>query len=137
MAINYQLYKMKRTGSAFDGKIYARAKYNEMYDLNKLAQHMAAHNTNFSRGQILAVLTDMVACTRELCLQSKKVKIENLGIFYPSLTSLPAEDTKKFNARLHIRAAHIRFLPSGENATKLYRKEATLREAGNYEIGLE
>ena len=49
MAINYQLYKMKRTGSAFDGKIYARAKYNEMYDLNKLAQHMAAHNTNFSR----------------------------------------------------------------------------------------
>ena len=40
MAIQYKLYKAKRNDK-FNGKIYARATYNEMFDLKMLAQHMA------------------------------------------------------------------------------------------------
>ena len=135
MAIQYKLYKAKRNDK-FNGKIYARATYNEMFDLKMLAQHMANHDTNFSRGQILGVLTDMVTCTQELCLQGKKVKLDNLGIFYVALESRPADSVKEFNVKEHIQAVHIRFLPSGESATKVYEGQALLREKDEHERGL-
>ena len=135
MAIPVRIYQSNRKGET-NGKYYARAYYREMFDLPKLAQHMADHNTNFSRGQILAILTDMVGCIKELCLEGKKVKLDNLGIFYVALESRPADSVKEFNVKEHIQAVHIRFLPSGESATKVYEGQALLREKDEHERGL-
>ena len=63
------------------GKLYARVNYKESMDISDMAQHMAEHNTAFSEGLILGVLTDFVKCVREQVLNGNTVKIDNLAIF--------------------------------------------------------
>lgn len=110
--INYKKYQSTRQG-ATNGKWYGKAVTRDKYTLEDLAAHMASHNSSFSKGQILAILTDMTSCVKELCLESKKVKIDNLGIFYPSLTSEGVEIEKDFTAA-NIKGVRIRCLSSGD-----------------------
>ena len=49
--------------------------------ISDMAHHMAEHNTAFSEGLILGVLTDFVRCVREQVLNGNTVKIANLAIF--------------------------------------------------------
>ena len=59
-----------------------------------------------------------------------------MGFFYVALESRPADSVKEFNVKEHIQAVHIRFLPSGESATKVYEGQALLREKDEHERGL-
>ena len=63
------------------GKLYARVNYKESMSVSDMARHMAEHNTVFSEGSILGVLTDFVKCVREQVLNGNTVKIDNLAIF--------------------------------------------------------
>jgi len=62
------------------GKLYARVSYKQSMGIKEMAHHMAQHNTAFSEGLIVGVLTDFVRCTREMILQGNTVKIDNLAI---------------------------------------------------------
>ena len=83
--IELNVYKNTDSTSAQYGKAYARVDYKEMFDVPKLAKHMAEHNTPFSEGTIRGILTDMVKCIRHLTLDGNCVKIENLAIFKASV----------------------------------------------------
>ena len=63
------------------GKLYARVSYKQNMSVQDMARHMAEHNTLFSEGSILGVLTDFVKCVREQVLNGNTVKIDNLAIF--------------------------------------------------------
>ena len=63
------------------GKLYARVSYKQSMDIHDMAHHMAEHNTAFSEGLIVGVLTDFVKCTREMVLSGNTVKVGNLAIF--------------------------------------------------------
>ena len=63
------------------GKLYARVSYKQTMDLHDMAAHMAEHNTAFSEGLIVGVLTDFVKCVREMVLNGNTVKVGNLAIF--------------------------------------------------------
>ena len=63
------------------GKLYARVSYKQTLNIQDMARHMAEHNTAFSEGSILGVLTDFVKCVREQVLNGNTVKIDNLAIF--------------------------------------------------------
>ena len=79
-----ELYLSKVTESSETeqaGKLYARVSYKQAMTIQDLARHMAEHNTVFSEGSILGVLTDFVKCVREMVLMGNTVKIENLAIF--------------------------------------------------------
>ena len=67
------------------GKYYPRVEYKETVTMAKLAKHMHQHNTVYSKGVITGVLTDMVDCIKELCLDGHVVKIDNLGLFKTSV----------------------------------------------------
>ena len=82
--LHYKLYQNKSKGNKAYGKWFARAMVNQTIDLEQLAEHMANHNTPYSKGAILGVLTDMVNCIRELVLDGNAVKIPNLAIFSSS-----------------------------------------------------
>ena len=62
------------------GKFFAYPVITQTYDIDQLVDHMASHNTPFSRGAIKGMITDMVACIRELVLQGIAVKIADLAI---------------------------------------------------------
>ena len=63
------------------GKYYARVSYKQTMGVPEMAKHMSEHNTLFSEGSILGVLTDFVKCVREMVLNGNTVKIDNLAIF--------------------------------------------------------
>ena len=66
-----ELYLSKVTESSESeqaGKLYARVSYKQTMDLHDMAEHMAEHNTAFSEGLIVGVLTDFVKCVREMVL---------------------------------------------------------------------
>ena len=69
------------------GKMYARVSYKQAMDLHDMAQHMAEHNTAFSEGLIVGVLTDFVKCVREMVLNGNTVKVGNLAIFKATVES--------------------------------------------------
>ncbi len=59
-----ELYLSKVTESSETeqaGKLYARVSYKQAMTIQDLARHMAEHNTVFSEGSILGVLTDFLA----------------------------------------------------------------------------
>ena len=92
--LHYKLYQNKSKGNKAYGMWFARAMVTQTIDLEQLAEHMANHNTPYSKGAILGVLTDMVNCIRELVLDGNAVKIPNLAIFSAGLTT-KAERTRK------------------------------------------
>ena len=69
------------------GKMYARVRYKQTMDLHDMAHHMAEHNTAFSEGLIVGVLTDFVKCVREMVLNGNTVKVGNLAIFKATVES--------------------------------------------------
>ena len=85
-----ELYLSKVTESSETetaGKMYARVSYKQAMDLHDMAHHMAEHNTAFSEGLIVGVLTDFVKCTREMVLNGNTVKVGNLAIFKATVES--------------------------------------------------
>lgn len=81
MAVKAYISQNKITTSRAYGKYYAFADNETPMTLDELADHMAHHNTPFSKGTITGILKDMVNCIRELNLNGQPVKIDNLAIF--------------------------------------------------------
>lgn len=107
------------------GKYYLRPIYDETVDLNGLAAHMASHNTPFTKGQLVAVLTDIVGCIKELCLDSKSVKIAGLGIFQARIRTKGAKTLKEFSLRENMLNLFISC--RGVDDFRSYRLEAMMR----------
>ena len=79
--IELYLSKVKESSETeLAGKYYARVSYKQTLSIADMARHMAEHNTMFSEGSILGVLTDFVKCVREMVLNGNTVKIDNLAI---------------------------------------------------------
>lgn len=96
--MRYTIHQSK-VNNGTKGKFYLRPVYDETVGLDELAEHMASHNSPFSKGQQLAILTDIVGCIKELCLDSKSVKIAGLGIFQARIRTKGAKTLKEFNLR--------------------------------------
>ena len=73
--IKYILKKNNVEGSHSFGKWYAFPVKESTVDIDKLAEHMAAHNTPYSAGAIKGIITDMVSCIKELLLEGRSVKL--------------------------------------------------------------
>lgn len=89
--IRYKIYQNQQKKGVNAGKWFARAVSDETFDLAKLAEHMSKHNSPYSSGVIKGVLTDMVDCIKELLLDGKSVKIDDLAIFGVGIRSKAAE----------------------------------------------
>ena len=65
------------------------------------------------------------SCLIEQLLNSRKVKIDGLGIFYLTAECAKggAESAEKFNVQKNIEALHIRFLPDKEQETNISSRQ--------------
>ena len=77
-------------------KAYAFLQLTGIVSLIELARHMTEHNTVYSRGTIVGVLTEMSVCMRELILQGYKIDLDGLGTFAPSISSQGAKSKDEF-----------------------------------------
>ena len=110
--LELNLYKNNDSTSAQYGKAYARVDQKETYTIDSLAEHMADHNTPFSKGTIQGILTDMVGCIRELALNGNTVKIDNLAIFMCSVESNPMSRYAVARAAIGAKTARVNGQPT-------------------------
>ena len=68
-------------------KAYARLQLNGVLDINDLAAHIHQHNSVYSKGVIVGVLTDMCSCIKEAITEGNAIELGELGRFTPSIAS--------------------------------------------------
>ena len=91
-------------------KAYANLQLTGVVDINELAEHITEHNSVFSKGTIVGILTELSVCMRELILQGYKVDLGDIGTFAPGISSEGAESLEKFSST-NIKEMSINFNP--------------------------
>ena len=101
------------------GKWFPRVVSDETIGLEELAAHMASHNTPYSKGAILGMLTDAAACTKEMHLLGKNVKYADIAIIYLGLKVKGGAPTKEnYNVAKYILGLKLRARATGELKTE-------------------
>ena len=112
------------------GKYYAYPVITQTVGIDGLAEHMASHNTPFSKGAIKGMITDMVSCIKELTLQGIAVKIDDLAIFSIGIRNKEgAASEKEFTIAKNIDGFRLRARGTGEFSAKTINLDATLKKA--------
>ena len=140
--VRYILQQIKIASSKAYGKWYAKNVVEETIDLDGLSEHMSHHNSPYSKGVIKGLLTDMSQCIKELLLQGKNVKIDDLAIFSLGIKNkLAAATEEDFTVSKNIEGVKLKARATGELMSKSLNLDATLKKAtfvnGNSSTGSE
>ncbi len=119
-------------------KAHARVQTNTHYSLHELADHIAKHNSKYTRGDIYAVLEAVARHVKELVLMGNKVSLGDLGAFYPTINSSGADSLANFGPE-NIRSLRVKWDPpkefedlkeeaTFERVTKLATRRQLLRD---------
>ena len=128
--IRYKKYQNKNEKNVTTfNKWYARAVCEETVDIAALAEHMSTHNTPFSTGAIHGMLKDMGNCIKELLMDGKNVKIDDLGIFSVGIRSKGAVTPG------NITGVRLRARATGNLSSASLKLTAKLREYTEYSNG--
>jgi predicted histone-like DNA-binding protein len=128
--IKYKKYQNKNEKSTAYGKWYGRA-VHELMEFDDFIEHMASHHCVFSEGTIRGVLIEMEVCLRELLLEGKAVRLDDLGIFAIGLTTQGEAKAEDFTAQSVKGVGMNLFLGKRFRARNLF-KEAKFREVDKY-----
>ena len=123
--IFYLLKQNKVTSSKIYGKWFAQGKTIETLNTRKLANHISEHGSIYTPDVVFGVLEKFRSCLLEMLLESKRVKIDGLGIFFTTLENEKGGAAKKedFNPQKNLKALHIRFLPDQTTETNISSRE--------------
>lgn len=133
--ITYRKVQIVGENHPCNGLWYARPVINETLDIEALARHMSKHNTPFSPGVIKGVLAEMVECIKELILDGKNVKLDDLAIFSVGIVSdHGATSAQEFKVAEHIKGLKLRARATGELSNAQINLVAQLREAMPYSV---
>jgi predicted histone-like DNA-binding protein len=129
--IRYILYQIKNAKSPVVGRWFAKPVITDTVDLSGLAKHMASHNSPYSSGVIKGLLTDMVNCIKELMLEGKNVKLDDLGIFSLGIKNRKggAESEDDFTVAENITGVKYRARSTGELMPKNLNLVARMKKA--------
>ncbi len=127
--IKYVLKQIKNPESKVNNKWFAYPVKEEIIDVEKLADHMAAHNSPYTSGVLKGILTDMVTCIKELILDGKSVKIPDLAIFSVGIKNAPggAASEEDFTVQENVKSVRLLARSTGSLSSK--KLEATLKRA--------
>lgn len=126
MALKVNLYKNNNTTSQYYGKVYARVENEEPMGLTALAQHMHDHNSPYETGLIIGILTNMVKCIRELALEGKPVKLDNLAIIKCQVKSKGADSYKDYDLGTHVQTIRLAAIATGDFSRTELNKQGRL-----------
>ena len=127
MPVNIKLNQNEAMSSAY-GKYYLEVATSEVLSTEGLVNHITHHNCAVGTEAIAAVIKKLGECVPELVAQGQPVKIDGLGIFYPT-----AENKKngllksqlldsKVNPLDVLAGVHLRFRPQSDDLNDLTSK---------------
>lgn len=132
--LRFKKYQNNNSASQAFGKWFGRA-VHELVEFDEFVNHMANHHCVFSEGTIRGVLIEMEICLRELLLEGKAVRFDELGIFRIGLKTRGAVRKDDFTAN-NIDGVRLNLHPGKRfRAADLY-KDAKIREADIYTAGV-
>ena len=94
-------------------KAYASLQYQGTVVVDQLAAHICEHNSVYSEGTVVGVITEMVKCILEFIKDGYKVQVGQLGTFKLSIQSKGAETLEGFNPATNIIDAYVEYEPGG------------------------
>ena len=116
------------------GKYYARIVSDGTYDVKALAEHMSKHNTPFSPGTITGILTDAIACAKELALDGKRITLDGLVAIGLSIThKMGAATADEFSVSKNVDKVKLVAMGVGEFSSSLLTTQAKLKESNTYQ----
>jgi predicted histone-like DNA-binding protein len=80
-------------------KAYGKIQLTGVVSLSELSAHISEHNSVFSKGTILGILSELSGCIRELILQGYKIELGELGTLTPAITCKGAVTMADFTAQ--------------------------------------
>ena len=128
--IKFKKYQVKSPKSLGYGKWYGRA-VHELLEFDEFINHIASHHCSFSEATIRGVLIEMEICLRELLLEGKAVRLDDLGIFAIGMSTKGEEKQEDFTAQSIKSVSMNLYLGKRFRARDLY-KDAKFREADKY-----
>ena len=132
--LQYQIYQSQLKDSPSYGKYYARIVSTGTYDVKGLAEHMAKHNTPFSPGTITGILTDAIACIKELALDGKRVTLDGLLSIGLSIShKMGVDSADEFSISKCVDKVKLVALGVGEFSSSLLTSQAKLSESKSYQ----
>lgn len=131
--IRYKIYQNKHKEGVNAGKWFARSVSDETFDLTRLSEHMSGHNSPYSPGVIRGVLTDMVRCIKELLLDGKNVKIDDLAIFSVGIRSKGTDTSEAFTMDRNITGVRLRARATGILSTTNLKLSSQLKQQSIYQ----
>ena len=131
--LKYQIYQSKLAGTSAYGKFYARIVTDQSIDVASLAEHMANHNTPFSRGTIKGILEDAISCIKELLLDGKRVQLDNLVSFGLGIEHIMgAETADQFSVQRNVKSVKLIAQGIGSFSKSTLTSGARLAENRSY-----
>lgn len=130
--IKYKKYQNKTKESKVYGKWFGRA-VHELMEFDEFIEHMANHHCVYSEGTLRGVLIEMEICLRELLLEGKAVRMDELGIFALSIANKKggAEKAEDYTPSLISSVRMNLFLGRRFRARNLMR-DVKFKEADKY-----
>ena len=123
--IFYLLKQNNIKNSKVKGKWFAHGKTVEVLNTRKMANHISEHGSIYTPDVVFGVLEKFRSCLLEMLLNSKRVKIDGLGIFFTTLENEAGGAAKKedFSPHKNLKGLHIRFLPDQMAETNISSRE--------------
>lgn len=128
--IKYKKYRNNNSYSTSYMKWYGRA-VHELMEFDEFIEHMANHHCVFSEATIRGVLIEMEVCLREMLLEGKAVRIDDLGIFTLGMSTKGEMTSDDFTAKSITGVGVNLYLGRRFRARSLFQ-EAKFREADKY-----
>ena len=128
--IKFKKYKNNNRFSKAYNKWYARA-VHEVMEFDEFIEHMATHHCVFSEATIRGVLIEMEVCLREMLLEGRAVRLDQLGIFAIGISSKGEETSDKFTAD-SIKGVNMNLYLGKRFRARNLLADAKFREADKY-----
>ena len=119
VSLKLALYQNKNEESKAFGKWFAKVDQPQTISTRALCEHITRHGSLYTRETIEAVIRKLVGCIPELAQQGIGVKLEGLGIFYPSVESDGVDKPADYKVTKHVKAVHLRFRPDSTDLDNL------------------
>ena len=130
LIMSYVLRKFKNARSSANNRWFAYVNRTGILSTRGLANHMIEHGMT-SKADVLAMLAKLSECIPELVAQGYGVKLDGIGIFYPTIANVKggAESVYDFNLTQNVKGVHFRFRPDSTDlddlTTKAFGKKVT------------
>ena len=115
-------------GSKMEGRYYPEAESKEALTTKGFARHVADHGGMVTYEFMQLVLASIVKCLKEMMSHGQPVKLDGLGTFRPTVTSVPGgaatiEEALRVGVNNLVQGVNFVFLPENAQGEEITSKK--------------